>query len=40
MENAGAIWIDEPVVIDENIITSRNPNDLPSFCKAILETLE
>ena len=40
MENAGATWVDEAVVVDGNIITSRNPNDLPHFCKAILEMLE
>ncbi len=36
IENAGGKWVDEAVVIDENIITSRNPNDLPEFCKALL----
>lgn len=40
MENAGATWIDDAVVVDENIITSRNPNDLPDFCKAILNKLK
>lgn len=34
--NAGAIWIDEPVVVDSNIITSRTPKDLAVFCKAII----
>ena len=34
--NAGAIFIDAPVVVDGNIITSRVPDDLPSFCKAII----
>ena len=37
--NAGAEYIDEPVVQDGNLITSRNPNDLPEFCAAIIETL-
>ncbi len=40
LENAGAHWIDAPVVIDGNLITSRNPNDLPDFCKAILNLLK
>ena len=40
MENAGAEWLDQAVVEDGNIITSRNPNDLPDFCKAILDKLE
>lgn len=38
--NAGAEYLDEPVVVDGNIVTSRNPNDLPYFCKAIIENLE
>jgi len=37
--NAGAIWIDEPVVVDRNMISSRRPDDLPEFCKAIIEYL-
>ncbi len=39
MENAGAIWLDEPVVVDENIISSRRPSDLPLYMHAILEAL-
>jgi protease I len=39
MENAGAIWLDEPVVIDGNIISSRRPSDLPQYMQAILEAL-
>ncbi|MEM2910598.1 MAG: type 1 glutamine amidotransferase domain-containing protein [Nitrososphaerota archaeon] len=35
--NAGATFVDTPVVVDGNIITSRVPDDLPSFCKAIIE---
>ncbi|MGK9476945.1 type 1 glutamine amidotransferase domain-containing protein [Melioribacter sp. OK-6-Me] len=37
LENAGAIWVDEPVVVDRNMISSRRPDDLPAFCKAIIE---
>ncbi len=37
--NAGAIYLDETVVRDENIITSRKPDDLPAFCLAIIEAL-
>jgi protease I len=33
---AGAAWIDEPVVVDGNLITSRTPADLPAFLPAIL----
>lgn len=39
IKNAGAEWIDKEVVVDGNIITSRNPDDLPAFCKAIIEAL-
>ena len=39
LKNAGATWVDEPVVKDNNIITSRKPFDLPKFNKAIIETL-
>lgn len=39
MQCAGAIWIDEPVVISDKLITSRKPSDLPFFTKAILEAL-
>lgn len=39
LKNAGATWVDEPVVRDNNIITSRRPVDLPKFNKAIIEAL-
>lgn len=37
--NAGAKYSDEPVVVDENLISSRTPKDLPQFCSAILKCL-
>jgi protease I len=37
--NAGAIWVDEPVVIDRNMVSSRRPDDLPYFMKGIFEFL-
>ncbi len=37
--NAGADYVDEPVVVDGNLITSRIPEDLPQFCAALLEAL-
>jgi protease I len=37
--NAGAEWLDEPVVEDANLITSRNPGDLEEFSEAILAAL-
>ncbi|MEW5851944.1 MAG: type 1 glutamine amidotransferase domain-containing protein [Myxococcota bacterium] len=39
VENAGAIWRDEPVVVDGNLITSRRPPDLPAFGEAMAEYL-
>jgi protease I len=37
--NAGATWVDEPVVVDRHMVSSRRPDDLPHFCRAILEVL-
>lgn len=39
MENAGAIWLDEEVVIDGKLVTSRTPADLPAFMKAVLKSI-
>jgi protease I len=39
IKNAGARFIDQEVVEDGNLISSRNPNDLPAFCKAALSKL-
>ncbi len=39
MINAGADWRDEEVVVDGNIITSREPADLPAFCREIIRAL-
>lgn len=36
---AGAKWVDEEVVVDGNLITSRTPDDLPAFCRAIVTAL-
>ncbi|MBH05875.1 MAG: protease [Phycisphaeraceae bacterium] len=38
--NAGATWVDEPVVVDRHFISSRKPEDLPAFCKGIFQVLE
>ena len=40
LENAGGIWVDEPVVIDGNLISSRTPLDLPAFGLALVQALE
>jgi protease I len=37
--NAGAEWLDAPVVVDGNLISSRNPGDLPQFMPAVLKAL-
>jgi protease I len=39
MRNAGAEWIDEEVVVDQGIVTSRSPNDIPAFNSKMLEEL-
>lgn len=39
MANAGADVVDEQVVVDGNVITSRNPDDLDAFCAAIADAL-
>jgi len=39
LENAGAIWVDEPVVVDANLISSRTPKDLAPFAKAMVDFL-
>lgn len=40
MVNAGVQWVDEPVVVDGNLISSRSPDDLPQFCIAIIAALK
>ena len=39
LRNAGAQWTDEEVVTDGNLITSRNPDDLPAFCEALTKAV-
>lgn len=39
MRNAGADWVDEECVIDGNLITSRNPDDIPAFNQALISAL-
>ena len=40
IRNAGAEWVDEEVVVDDNLITSRNPGDIPAFTKALLAAVD
>ncbi|MGQ9566358.1 MAG: type 1 glutamine amidotransferase domain-containing protein [Candidatus Bathyarchaeales archaeon] len=40
LKNAGAIFVDAPVVVDGNIVTSRFPADLPQFCKETINLLK
>jgi protease I len=37
IRNAGGKWVDEEVHVDEGLVTSRKPDDLPSFCKKMVE---
>ena len=37
IRNAGGTWVDEEVVVDEGLVSSRNPDDLPAFCSKIVE---
>lgn len=39
IKNAGAHFIDKEVVVDGNLVSSRNPDDLPAFNRAIVEKL-
>ena len=36
LENAGATWVDEQTVVDGNLLTSRNPDDIPAFIEAAI----
>ena len=37
LRNAGAEWVDQEVVVDDGLVTSRKPDDLPAFCAKMIE---
>lgn len=39
VKNAGANWMDKEVVVDQGLVTSRKPDDLPAFCDKIIEEI-
>lgn len=40
LKNAGAQWVDEAVVVDQGLVTSRNPDDLPAFNAKVIEEVK
>jgi len=40
MENAGAVWVNEPLVVDGNLLSSRTPADLPHFARGMVQWLK
>lgn len=39
IRNAGGTWVDEEVVVDQGLVSSRKPDDLPAFCAKMVEEL-
>jgi protease I len=37
LRNAGATWVDEEVVVDQGLVSSRKPDDLPAFNAKVVE---
>ncbi len=40
IRNAGGIWVDEEVHVDDGLVSSRKPDDLPAFCRKLVEELK
>lgn len=40
LSNAGAKWVDQEVVVDKGLVSSRKPADLPAFCRKLIEQIE
>jgi deglycase len=39
LANAGATWVDQEVFVDDRLVTSRKPDDLPAFCAAVIDRI-
>lgn len=39
IQNAGGEWVDKPVSVDQKLVTSRNPGDLPVFCSTLVSAM-
>jgi protease I len=39
IRNAGGNWVDEEVVVDQGLVSSRKPDDLPAFCAKVVEEI-
>jgi protease I len=39
LKNSGAVWVDSEVIVDNGLVTSRKPDDLPEFCKKMIEEI-
>ncbi len=39
LRNAGVTWVDEEVVVDANLVSSRKADDLPAFCAAVVQQM-
>jgi len=39
LKNAGAKWVDKEVVVDQGLVTSRKPDDIPAFCKKLIDEI-